>query len=49
MGMLIGAVFGVLIGLAVAATTVVGVVQTVKEDPASTPTNQPPVVEYGKR
>jgi Protein of unknown function (DUF2613) len=49
MGTLIGAALAALAGLAVAATTVVGVVNTVKDDPASQPENSTPVVQYGQR
>lgn len=48
MGTLIGAALAALAGLAVATTTVVGIVQTVKEDP-SKPEVQTPVVQYGQR
>ena len=48
MGTVIGAALAVLAGLAVATTTVVGVVQTQKDEP-STSGNQPPVVQYGQR
>ncbi|HZO65929.1 MAG: DUF2613 family protein [Kribbellaceae bacterium] len=48
MGTLIGAALAALAGLAVATTTVVGVVNTVKDDP-SQPENSTPVVQYGQR
>ncbi|MEI8406101.1 MULTISPECIES: DUF2613 family protein [unclassified Kribbella] len=54
MGTLIGAAIAVFAGLAVATTTVVGVVQSVKEDPAP-PAGQTqgladdPVVGYGTK
>lgn len=54
MGSLIGAALAVLAGLAVATTTVVGVVQSVREDPAP-PAGQPqgqadvPIVGYGTK
>ena len=48
MGTLIGAVIAAVAGLAIAATTVVGIVQTVKEDPDKPATNTP-VVSYGQR
>jgi hypothetical protein len=52
MGTLIGAAIAVLAGLAVATTTVVGVVQTVKDDPAPPPgathgQADVPIVNYG--
>ena len=47
MGTLIGAVIAALAGLAIATTTVIGVVQTVKENPDKA-TNTP-VVQYGQR
>jgi hypothetical protein len=54
MGSLIGAAIAVLAGLAVATTTVVGVVQSVKDDPAP-PAGQiqgqadVPIVNYGNK
>ncbi|MFC5268559.1 uncharacterized protein DUF2613 [Kribbella orskensis] len=54
MGTLIGAAIAVLAGLAVATTTVVGVVQSVKDDPAP-PAGQTqgqadvPIVNYGDK
>jgi hypothetical protein len=54
MGTLIGAAIAVLAGLAVATTAVVGVVQTVKDDPA-VPKGQTngqadvPLVNYGDK
>ena len=48
MGTLIGAVIAALAGLAIAAGTVIGVVQTVKENPDKPSTNTP-VVQYGQR
>jgi hypothetical protein len=54
MGSLIGAAIAIFAGLAVATTTVVGVVQSVKEDPAP-PAGQPqgvadvPIVGYGTK
>ena len=52
MGTLIGAAIAVLAGLAVATTTVVGVVQTVKDDPA-VPAGKSqadtPVISYGDK
>jgi hypothetical protein len=52
MGSLIGAAIAVLAGLAVATTTVVGVVQSVKDDPAPPPGQtqgqaDDPIVGYG--
>jgi Protein of unknown function (DUF2613) len=48
LGTLIGAVLAALAGLAIATTTVVGIVQTVKENPDKPATNTP-VVQYGQR
>lgn len=48
MGTLIGAVIAAVAGLAIATTTVVGIVQTVKENPDKAGTNTP-VVQYGQR
>ena len=48
MGTLIGAVIAAIAGLAIATTTVVGIVQTVKENPDKPATNTP-VVKYGSR
>jgi hypothetical protein len=48
MGTLIGAVIAALAGLAIATTTVIGVVQTVKENPEK-PSTDTPVVQYGQR
>jgi len=53
MGTLIGAALAVLAGLAVATTTVVGVVQSVKDDPAPPAGQQGqadvPIVNYGDK
>ncbi|TWD83710.1 uncharacterized protein DUF2613 [Kribbella amoyensis] len=55
MGTVIGAALAVLAGLAVATTTVVGVVQTVQDDPAAPPPGQTqgqadvPIVNYGDK
>ncbi|WP_370357225.1 DUF2613 family protein [Kribbella pratensis] len=54
MGSLIGAAIAVLAGLAVATTTVVGVVQSVKDDPAPPPGQTQgqadvPIVNYGSK
>lgn len=52
MGTLIGAAIAVIAGLAVAATTVVGVVQTVKDDPTPPPGQSQadtPIVSYGNK
>lgn len=47
MGTLIGAVIAALAGLAIATTTVIGVVQSVKENPEKS--TDTPVVQYGQR
>ena len=52
MGTLIGAAIAVFAGLAVATTTVVGVVQTVKDDPVPPPGKSQadtPIVSYGSK
>ena len=55
MGTLIGAAIAVLAGLAVATTTVVGVVQTVQDEPAPPAPGQingqadVPIVTYGDK
>ncbi|HEY3004943.1 MAG TPA: DUF2613 family protein [Kribbellaceae bacterium] len=48
MGTLIGAALAAIAGLAVATTTVIGIVQAVKEEP-SKPAIETPVVQYGQR
>jgi hypothetical protein len=47
-GTLIGAALAAIAGLAVATTAVVGIVQTVKEEPSSKPSTETPVVQYGQ-
>jgi hypothetical protein len=52
MGTVIGAAIAVLVGLAVATTTVVGVVQTVQDDPVAPPGQSQadtPIVSYGDK
>jgi gas vesicle protein len=48
MGTLIGAAVAAIAGLAIATATVVGIVQTVKENPQQ-PATDTPVVQYGQR
>jgi len=45
-GTLIGAALAAIAGLAVATTTVIGIVQAVKEEPSSKPGV---VIQYGQR
>jgi hypothetical protein len=52
MGTLIGAAIAIFAGLAVATTTVVGVVQSVKDDPTPPPgksQSDTPIVAYGNK
>jgi len=48
-GTLIGAALAAIAGLAVAITAVIGIVQTVKEEPSSKPAIETPVIQYGQR